>query len=125
MVARVALQILCRFWDLTDKYRDIVARFLKGVNWDYDGDVRQIAITATGEFLAANRDCILLDQLLRLSDPANDWESERRIAIEAIARAVGLSLKEALNPDLSSATRDEWSNSIRARGQKRFTSECT
>jgi hypothetical protein len=125
MVARLALQILCRFWGLTDKYHEKVLTFLKGVDWDCDGDVRQIAISATGEFLTANRDCVLLDQLLRLGGPANDDEIERRIAIEAIARAVGVPLKEALNPDLSSVAWEAWADRIRECGQERFTSECT
>ena len=76
MVARLALQTLCTFWGLTGRYRDTVARFLKGVEWDYLGDVRQVAITAAGEFLAENQDCDFLDQLLRLSDSVNEEEVE-------------------------------------------------
>ncbi|SRR5581483_9938755 len=124
MVARLALQTLCTFWGLTDKYRDAVSRFLKGVDWDYFGEVRQIAITAAGEFLSTNQDCVFLDQLLLLADSANEEEVERRIAIEAIARALSLSLKESINPDLSSVTWEDWADGIRARGQERFASEC-
>jgi hypothetical protein len=69
-VARRALEILCSFWDLTDRYVDQVERFLKGVEWDNEGDVRQVAITSVGGFLRERRHCELLKNLLALGQPA-------------------------------------------------------
>jgi hypothetical protein len=127
MVARLALQILCSFWGRTDRYRDAVERFLDGVDWDYLRDVREIAISAAGSFLAGHRDCGLLARLLRLSDPAHDHELERRFATEAIARAIGLTHQQITSRDSGdggSLSRDEWAETIRSRGEERFAAEC-
>lgn len=124
MVARLALQTLCTFWGLTDRYRDTVVRFLEGVEWDYLGDVRQVAISAAGGFLAENQDCGFLDQLLRLSDSANEEEVERRIAVEAIARAIGVPAERSINPDKGPVTWEAWAETIRSGGKERFAAEC-
>jgi hypothetical protein len=50
-VARLALQTLCTFWGLTERYKGQVHAFLEGVEWDYFGDVRQVAMAAAGEYL--------------------------------------------------------------------------
>lgn len=126
MVARLALQILCAFWDRAACYRESLARFLDGVGWDEDGDVRQIAISAAGEVLASGRDRGLLAQLLRLSDPAHADALERRIATEAIARALGLTHQQVTTRDVGdgrSLSRAEWATIIRSRGMQRISAE--
>ena len=118
MVARLALQILCNFWARARQYRDAIARFLDGADWDALGDVRQIAISAAGELLSASRDCGLLARLIRLSDPAHDDELERRIAVEAIARSTGLTRQQIIRRDTGngrSLSREDWARAIRSR----------
>jgi hypothetical protein len=123
-VARLALQILCSFWDLTDRYVDQVERFLKGVEWDDEGDVRQIAITSAGEFLRDRRHCELLKTLLVLGSPENENALERRIAVEAIARALGEPLGETINADKGDIPWETWAQSITARGAARLAKGC-
>jgi hypothetical protein len=45
MLARLALEILCGYWGQSDQYREEVLRFMRGVAWDLEEDVRQIAIS--------------------------------------------------------------------------------
>ncbi|KJK49699.1 hypothetical protein UK23_13225 [Lentzea aerocolonigenes] len=46
MLARLAVQTLCTFWGEADRYRDVLDRFIAGVEWDEDGDVRDVALSA-------------------------------------------------------------------------------
>lgn len=55
MPARLALQTLCTFWGFADRYVDQLERFPGDVEWDHFGDVRLIAISASGEYLRENR----------------------------------------------------------------------
>jgi hypothetical protein len=123
-VARLALEILCSFWHLTDRYVDQVERFLKGVEWDDEGDVRQIAITSAGEFLRDRRHSELLKALLALGSPQNEDALERRIAVEAIARALGEPLGETINADKGDTLWETWAQNITARGAARLAEEC-
>jgi hypothetical protein len=123
-VARLALEILCNFWHLTDRYVDQVERFLKRVEWDHQGDVRQIAITSAGEFLRARRHCELLKGLLALGSPRNEDALERRIAVEAIARALGEPLGETINADKGDTPWETWAQNITTRGAARLAEEC-
>lgn len=52
MLVRLALQILCNTWGLTDRYLEEVRRFVSGVGWD-DGSVRLAAIAIAGRYLRA------------------------------------------------------------------------
>lgn len=90
MLAKLALQILCGFWGDTDRYRDYVLKFLKGVEWDDDDDCRLIAISAAGEYLRKTADPDLLRELLRIFYDEEDWPSVREGAYSALARAVGM-----------------------------------
>ncbi len=52
LTAAKALEILCLDWKATDDYIERVINFAVGVNWDYDEDVKQVAIKILGEFLS-------------------------------------------------------------------------
>lgn len=123
MVARLALQSLCTFWGLTERYIDTVREFLRGVDWDVFGEVRQVAITAAGEFLSEHRRDDLLRELLRLSGVENSDTIERRIAVEALARSLGEPLAETINADKGSIDWDTWAQAIRERGYRRAVSD--
>lgn len=124
MVARLALQTLCTFWGVTSQYLDDLRRFLVGVEWDAFGDLRQVAITAAGEYLAEGKDCSLLSELLNLSRPENDEALERRIATEALARAIGQPLRETIDSNKGATSWDAWALDVRKRGALRIASEC-
>ena len=60
MLARIALQSLVDYWDLAEQYLDELLRFVRGVPWDVDGDVRLVAISNAGEYLRSHRESNLL-----------------------------------------------------------------
>ena len=122
-VAALALEILCSFWDKTEKYSTEVLRFLRGVDWDEFREVRQIAITATGDYLRDRSDPVLLKEILLLAAPGNPESIERRIAVESVAVALGEPLAEVINPDKGDISWDDWAATIVARGQDRLISE--
>lgn len=99
MIARLALQTLTRFWNLTDRYAADLKRFLSGVDWDEDEDIRGIAISASGDYLADTEDRELLAELLRLGAPDNPDKLQRRFATEALAAALGAPLGAPVDHD--------------------------
>ncbi|WP_152990577.1 hypothetical protein [Sphaerimonospora mesophila] len=120
-LARLSLQTLCVFWRLSDRYLSEIERFLEGVDWDWMGGVRQIAITAAGEHLRDNVNCKFLAVLLRISSRDHSSELETRIAVEALARALG-----GLENPLPSEGEDweKWAAGIVDRAKRRFEKEC-
>src|SRR6266849_11221932 len=66
MLARLALQILCNYWGLSNKYVDEIRRFVQGVAWDGDDDIRLAALSIGGNYLHDNEDKALLDAILAL-----------------------------------------------------------
>jgi hypothetical protein len=86
MLARLALQVLCRYWSLGDQYRGVLERFIRKVDWDEDDDVRLMAIDCAGSLLAAQEDWHLMS-LVR--DVFQD-EGERQIVREAAYCALAL-----------------------------------
>lgn len=125
MVARLALQTLCTFWGQTQRYLGEVERFLDGVEWDVMGDVREVAISAAGDHLGEHRHCGLLTRLLALADPASASAVERRIAVEALAHAVGEPLVSAINADKGNVTWEQWAEEVTARAQQRLAADCS
>jgi hypothetical protein len=113
MVARLALQTLTSFWNLADRYAGELKRFLDGVDWDEDGDVRDVAISATGAYLATTEDCELLAELLRLGAAENTDKVQRRIAVEALAEALGGAVGAPVD-----------TSSVRERARRRYEAAC-
>jgi hypothetical protein len=89
MLARLALQILCRYFGLGLRYRDAIERFLRKVDWDDEDDVRTMAIGCAGTLLAQHEDRPLLSLLLATYRDEEEGRIMRRFAYEALAEAVG------------------------------------
>ncbi|WP_146147471.1 hypothetical protein [Prauserella shujinwangii] len=121
MVARLALQILCSYWGLVEKYKDYLAEFLSGVHWDVMGDVRAAAITIAGDYLRSHNDADLLAQLLSIAERGTE-RLERRFAVEAVATALGESISEVLNTKRRSDW-ETWAQHVVERGRVRLQSE--
>jgi hypothetical protein len=121
-VAALALQVLCTFWNLTDRYAEQVRRFLEGVEWDFFGEVRLIAISAAGRYLAVRTHCPILRGLLALCAADDESWVERRVALEAVASALGDPVGETLRA--GGARRETWAQDVLARGQARLALEC-
>ena len=119
MLARLALQILSSYWGKTSQYMDYVRRFLRGVDWDTDGDVRQIAISIAGEFLRKTWDEELFRDLLDIATNETNFPEMRRFAIEALARAMGDDWNEIPPATAKADLGDEWySNTLHRAFQK-------
>lgn len=89
MLGRLALQILCSFWNETPRYRDRVVAALQGFTWDEDDDVKQMALSIAGKHLASHRDPALLGELLRIFADANEEQTARESAYLALGIACG------------------------------------
>lgn len=103
MLARIALQILCDYWGLYREYRNDIIRFLDGVPWDKEDDVRQIAIAVAGGSLRHGSDPELLKRLIDFAEDARNRELLREDAVSSLGRALGMSPQErsgrGLRPD--------------------------
>ena len=120
-LTKLALQTLCTFWGLTESYVDDVRTFLDGVEWDPLGDVRQIAISAAGDYLRTHTDTGMFARLLELAYPDNTDEVERRIALEALATALGDPVAETLKA--GGDDRAGWSARVLSRAEDRLAAE--
>lgn len=94
MLARLALQILCRFWSETEHYIPWIERALAGLEWDHDDDVRQMAVSIAGEYLREAPQPALLRRLLLLVEDSVEDESMRKDAYLSVARAMGVSWED-------------------------------
>jgi hypothetical protein len=89
MMSRLALQILGNFWDDAERYMTQIEQFLKGVSWDEDEHVRQMAISVAGEYLRSHLRPDLLLQLIHIFENPEEEQLTREGAYFALARAVG------------------------------------
>jgi hypothetical protein len=120
-VARCAIEVLCRMWSLQPKYAAELRRFIAGVKWD-EGEVRQIALAAAGEYLTSHVDTEMLELLLNRADPANESALERQIAVEALAVALGAPLAQVVKHDWSQGW-DEWAATQIQHGAEQLSAE--
>lgn len=89
MVASMALKVLCDYWCLTEEYLDKLTQFVSGVGWDFDEDVRLVAISILGEFLRRKMDADYLKLLYYIYKDDNVFHVTRAAAYDAMARAMG------------------------------------
>jgi hypothetical protein len=87
--ARLALQILGEWWDLQREYRPRLMEFAAGVRWDPDDDIRQMALSVLGGWLRTEHDLEVLQLLMSTAEDPDEEASTRRVAVRALARAVG------------------------------------
>jgi hypothetical protein len=100
MVARLALQILCRWWGLYSDYRDEISRFLYPVAWDEDELIRLMAIGCAGELVLIDGEVSILRELHQIFCDETEDPIIRDAVYSALARAVGTPVA-----DLPSASR--------------------
>ncbi len=89
MLARLALQILCRYWGLAAEYIGEIEQFVRKVDWDEDEDVRVMAIDCAGPFLAENKLPRLLSLLLQIYRDDREDQITREAAYCSLALAAG------------------------------------
>jgi len=122
MLARLALQILCTFWNLTERYMPQVHKFLIGVPWDRDDDVRQIAISISGEYLRTRDDPALLENLINIAENPQESSLIREDAIRALARALGNDWQDLPAATKRTSIEDKWSQNILRQAYEKFFS---
>ena len=89
MVARVALQALCSWFDVAFRYRADLIRFVRWEPWDEADDVRSMALSKSGEFLRSNLDIELFAVLLAVARDDAELKITRLGALRALGRALG------------------------------------
>lgn len=90
MLARIALRVLCDDWGLGARYLHELMRFVDGVSWDVDEEVRTIAISTAGELLREIKGPDLGRRLLKLTRDPNELKETREWTLRALGRAVGI-----------------------------------
>ena len=92
-IASSAIVALCYDFGLQNACAGYLFEFLKGVPWDDDNELRDTAIRAAGKVLRTSEDPGLANLLIQIAESTEDVHS-RRIAVEAIGDAAGLSPSE-------------------------------
>jgi hypothetical protein len=90
MISKIALQTLCNYWGFTEHYLSYIKKFIAGVEWDEDDDVRLIALSIAGNWLRENSNPSLLEQLLHVFEDPSQEALIRDVAYIAICRAIGM-----------------------------------
>jgi hypothetical protein len=94
MLARAALSVLCDDWNYANEYLGQIRRFLRGVEWDDEEDVRLMAISRGGEYLRSYDDREILTELLRIANDRSQNPVVRQAAYRALGRAMGRDWRE-------------------------------
>jgi hypothetical protein len=89
MLARLALQVLCRYWGLAFEYRDTLRQFIEKVEWDEDDDVRIMALSCAGTLLASRADRQLLSLVFDVFRDSKQPQIVRETAYLSLAEAAG------------------------------------
>lgn len=98
MLARLALQILCRYWGFSEEYSGNVLEFVNGVSWDDDHDVRIMAISCSDELIDYVKHRDLLRAVFDISLDENDSPVARQAAYCAMAISCGISVVDLPSP---------------------------
>lgn len=107
MLARLALQILCRYWGLSREYRSVIEQFIHKVEWDTEEDVRLMAISCSGDILKNKSNLSLLSYLYNIFNDDTEDKVIREAAYETLALVSGKSVQ-----DLPSPMRFDFSNDV-------------
>ncbi len=97
-VAEAAFVILTRDWGFTKDYIHELKFFLKGIDWDKQGNIRKSAIFAAESYLTQDEDQDLCDTLIKIIEDPNEKDSLREQAYFALPKAMRGDLKYTLPP---------------------------
>ncbi|MER6617848.1 hypothetical protein [Streptomyces xantholiticus] len=112
-VSALAVQVLTAHWRVGAKYQAQILELLGSPEWDLDDDAFMAAVSGAGEILHGTFDTELLRTLLKLAEEGRgeyDDDLMKRLAVEAIARALGASHESMRPPE--GVTRSEWSQGL-------------
>jgi hypothetical protein len=94
MVSALSLRVLCSYWGKTETYLGFVKKFVLGVEWDVDDDVRIAAIGLSGEYLKTQKDIELYKALKEIFLDEEEFNAVRSAAYSAIGRSFGYEYKD-------------------------------
>ncbi|MFC0842747.1 hypothetical protein ACFH04_03205 [Streptomyces noboritoensis] len=99
MLSRLALQILCDYWGMTSEFLPELRAFVAGVEWDVDGDVRDMAVSVAGNHLReAEGPSELARMIMAIAEDESEFSLTRESALRALARSLGDSLVDPSSP---------------------------
>ncbi|MEU9457117.1 hypothetical protein [Streptomyces sp. NPDC048277] len=101
MVSALAVQVLTGHWRVGAQYRKEIIELLGSPEWGLSDDALMAAVSGAGEFLRDAFDAELLRALLKLAEEGRgeyDDDLMQRLAVEAIARALGAGQAESMGP---------------------------
>ncbi|MET8692225.1 hypothetical protein [Streptomyces bauhiniae] len=110
-VSALAVQVLTGHWRVGAKYRKQILELLGSPEWDQSDDAFMAAVAGAGETLHDGFDAELLRALLKIAQEGRGEYNDdlmQRLAVEAIARALGASHAESMRPP-EGVKRVEWS----------------
>jgi hypothetical protein len=123
MLSRISLITLDN-WGLFEKYRDVILAFCRGVDWDYEGDVRLVALNQTGKYLATSSDCTLLVNLIDVAADVGEDIVIRRAGLDGLAIALGAAAKDLPAVLLEIDPGGSWASEVLDRAWQRYKREC-
>lgn len=97
MLVRLALEILCFYWKDTAQYIDHVRRYIHQQPWDQSNVVRQMAVSAAGEYLREYNDRELIETLISIVErERSEWPGTWEAAYWALLTSIGLDRRSIL-----------------------------
>ncbi|MBM9439941.1 hypothetical protein [Actinacidiphila bryophytorum] len=121
MLSRLALQVLGDYWGMSSELLPELRSFLAGVDWDVDGDVRDIAISITGRHLRnAGGPTDLAKSLMDIADDESEFGLVREAALRALATGLGDSLLETSSPAVRVRVGSAQAVDVLARARKSY-----
>ncbi|MFJ4866534.1 hypothetical protein [Streptomyces sp. NPDC088748] len=121
MLSRLALQVLGDYWGMSSEVLPELRSFLVGVDWDVDGDVRDIAIPIAGRHLRKiGGPAELAKILMEIADDGNELDLVREAALRALAAGLGDSLLETSSPAVRVRIGSAQAVNVLARAGKRY-----
>jgi len=106
-LAKLALWILCTYWDLAEDYADDVLNFLKGVEWDQIDEIRITAATIAGKYLSRLPNKALLEALFTILENEQEDSILRQVAYISLLQAMGVPSLQLPQPSLETDIIDE------------------
>ncbi|MFV2114224.1 hypothetical protein ACFHW0_18050 [Micromonospora sp. LOL_025] len=123
MLSRIASIVLDE-WGLFGKYHDEYLAFCQGVDWDYEEDVRIVALTRAGKYLAQSKSSSLLACLIQTATSSEEDEITRRAALDGLALATGAAIQDLPSVDTSVEFDGSWAAGVLRQADQRYRREC-
>lgn len=122
MLSRLALQVLADYWGMSSELLPEICGFLAEVDWDVDGDVRDIAISIAGRHLRkTGGPASLARMLIDIANNESEVSLVRETALRALAAGLGDSLLETSSPAVRVRIGSAQAVDVLARAGRMFT----